>query len=467
MDHDNDELNPWGEELKLPIETISEIAGMLHRLADSGRCTQESPEGVFSSSSNCLATWVSRLADRIRAAQERERRAYERLHKCFWDKRTIQCIVRQMRDDADDLRHAFPNASEELDHFADSIAKSAKNCPNSGPKIGQLDACALDKVTKGEKVSTSQEPGDGVTESLTGIVRDLRDCANRVEEDYHDEDVWDSSEAAWIYRDIADRIEAAHKREKAVTDALLACKDKMTPHPDPDHVPPPYPGDAIVPRDTHGATGEGWYGFDLDGTLARYDGWKGIDHIGEPISAMVALIKRLHAEGKIVKIMTARVAPRDDTIDGHDARYYVCEWCAKHLGFTPDVVFQKDTRMLELYDDRVKQVVPNTGILVENLAGCGNASALRKALEDTEELLEHFAKPGTMLHGAFYLHMRDNRAALAGPARNCDIYDAENGAAECMQAIDAAWYEIDTIRATIGWMLASVEDSLKKEEGAE
>lgn len=209
MDHDNDELNPWGEELKLPMETINEIAGMLYRLADSGRCTQKSPEGVFSSSSNCLATWVSRLADRITAAQERERRAYERLHKCFWDKRTIQCIVRQMRDDADDLRHAFPNASEELDHFADSIAKSAKNCPNSSPKIGQLDAPAPDELTKDEKVSTSQEPGDGVTESLTDIVRDLRDCANRVEEDYHDEDVWDSSEAAWIYRDIADRIEKA------------------------------------------------------------------------------------------------------------------------------------------------------------------------------------------------------------------------------------------------------------------
>ena len=50
-----------------------------------------------------------------------------------------------------------------------------------------------------------------------------------------------------------------------------------------------------------------------------------------------------------------------------------------------------------------------------------NAAALRKALEDTEELLEHFAKPGTMLHNAFFLHMRDNRAALAAPPRNCDV----------------------------------------------
>ena len=63
-------------------------------------------------------------------------------------------------------------------------------------------------------------------------------------------------------------------------------------------------------QDTHGQAGSGWYGFDLDGTLAKYDGWKGIEHIGEPVKPMVDLIKRMHAEGKVVKILTARVAPR-------------------------------------------------------------------------------------------------------------------------------------------------------------
>ena len=63
-------------------------------------------------------------------------------------------------------------------------------------------------------------------------------------------------------------------------------------------------------NDTHGETGKGWYGFDLDGTLAKYDKWEGIDHIGEPVKPMVDLIKRMHAEGKVVKILTARVAPR-------------------------------------------------------------------------------------------------------------------------------------------------------------
>lgn len=55
----------------------------------------------------------------------------------------------------------------------------------------------------------------------------------------------------------------------------------------------------------------------------------------------------------------------------------------------------------------------------------GNAAALREALESTEELLEHFAKPGTMLGDAFAFHMRDNRAALYEPPRNCDRFGDE------------------------------------------
>jgi len=155
--------------------------------------------------------------------------------------------------------------------------------------------------------------------------------------------------------------------------------------------------------DTHGVSGEGWYGFDLDGTLAKYDGWKGLDNIGEPIKPMVDLIKRMHDEGKVVKILTARVAPRlcgethatgckcghceeeaskppvmqeqylvklgkDGLTIKLRASDYIRDWCVKHLGFTPEIVYQKDHLMLELYDDRVKQVVPNAGWLVEDIA---------------------------------------------------------------------------------------------------
>lgn len=157
-------------------------------------------------------------------------------------------------------------------------------------------------------------------------------------------------------------------------------------------------------NDTHGENGKGWYGFDLDGTLAKYDGWKGIDHIGEPVKPMVELIRRMHDEGKIVKIMTARVAPRANAeykdrekcvppgyaatadfsglsvdaktwvenmylvLDTWGAREFVIDWCLKNLGFLPEITHEKDHLMLELYDDRVKQVVPNEGWLVEDIA---------------------------------------------------------------------------------------------------
>lgn len=144
-------------------------------------------------------------------------------------------------------------------------------------------------------------------------------------------------------------------------------------------------------NDTHGATGEGWYGFDLDGTLAKYDKWEGIDHIGEPIVPMVKLIRQMHDEGKTVKILTARVSPRPvpDTKpnpymegnwciqepdvqtwalkDAWTAGEFIQEWCYRHLGFIPEITHEKDHLMLELYDDRVKQVIPNMGVLVETL----------------------------------------------------------------------------------------------------
>lgn len=54
----------------------------------------------------------------------------------------------------------------------------------------------------------------------------------------------------------------------------------------------------------------GWIGVDLDGTLAEYTGWKGVEHIGEPI--------------------------------------------------TP--ICTKDYSMIELWDDRAIRVQPNKGI---------------------------------------------------------------------------------------------------------
>lgn len=109
---------------------------------------------------------------------------------------------------------------------------------------------------------------------------------------------------------------------------------------------------------------EPWIGVDLDGTLAHYDEWRGIEHIGEPITPMWRRVMEWLREGKQVRILTARVGPQR-----HDVPHSVAEitghieqWCLKHLGQVLPVTCQKDYNMVEFWDDRCVQVVANEGI---------------------------------------------------------------------------------------------------------
>lgn len=102
----------------------------------------------------------------------------------------------------------------------------------------------------------------------------------------------------------------------------------------------------------------GWIGVDLDGTLAHYDHWRGIEHIGDPVPAMVKRIHEWRDRGIRVKIFTARVSHSEDA---ELARHYVEKWCLKHLGVVLPVTNVKDFGTIELWDDRAIQVIPNTG----------------------------------------------------------------------------------------------------------
>jgi len=112
----------------------------------------------------------------------------------------------------------------------------------------------------------------------------------------------------------------------------------------------------------------GWIGVDLDGTLAVYDGWKGPNFIGAPIAPMVNRVKEWLAQGRQVKIMTARVGPRKTSKDPFDTAaqqtYIIKRWCKTHLGQELEVTATKDFGMEVLYDDRAIQVEPNTGRLI-------------------------------------------------------------------------------------------------------
>ena len=113
----------------------------------------------------------------------------------------------------------------------------------------------------------------------------------------------------------------------------------------------------------------GWIGVDLDGTLAFYP--SNFPDIGPPIPRMQERVKQWLAEGKQVKIFTARVAVVEiSNDDGQAADQQFAEyqqalielWCQKHLGQVLPVTAQKDFLMVELWDDRCVQMVTNTGI---------------------------------------------------------------------------------------------------------
>lgn len=98
-----------------------------------------------------------------------------------------------------------------------------------------------------------------------------------------------------------------------------------------------------------------WIGVDFDCTLAYYTSWGAPDELGEPIPLMLNRVKTWIAQGKHVKIFTARA-------DIPEAVVAIKKWTVKHLGIELEVTNVKDLAMIELWDDRAIQMIPNTGI---------------------------------------------------------------------------------------------------------
>lgn len=112
----------------------------------------------------------------------------------------------------------------------------------------------------------------------------------------------------------------------------------------------------------------GWIGFDLDGTLAKYDGWVGNAEIGEPVKPILDKLLYLLDQGHTVKIFTARVAgigvydmSLSRNLTEEDVLDPIREWCRKHIGQELEITNVKDFGMKVLYDDRCVAVEPNTG----------------------------------------------------------------------------------------------------------
>lgn len=112
-----------------------------------------------------------------------------------------------------------------------------------------------------------------------------------------------------------------------------------------------------------------WIGVDLDGTLAFYDGWKGAQHIGNPIPEMVERVRAWLAAGKEVRIFTARVAEAFDGRDMGEVYDRIHKFSRDNFGQALPITCTKDHGMTELWDDRAVRVVKNTGQIDNNFAG--------------------------------------------------------------------------------------------------
>lgn len=114
---------------------------------------------------------------------------------------------------------------------------------------------------------------------------------------------------------------------------------------------------------------------DIDKTLAYYEEGDadkyGVDYIGEPIPEMVAKVKAEIANGSEVYIFTARANAASDSFEDQ-MKATMCvpaimEWCKKHLGTVLPIAHRKLYIFTEIWDDRARQVWPNTGVFVTEL----------------------------------------------------------------------------------------------------
>jgi len=121
---------------------------------------------------------------------------------------------------------------------------------------------------------------------------------------------------------------------------------------------------------------------DLDGVLAKYDKWRGVDHIGDPIPGALEFAKKLAKIAEIV-VFSSRCA--QDILEGSritpgQLRIHVIEWLEKNkFPYTDVYTGQGKPRAAAFIDDRAVPCSPQN-----------DKNAFTNALEQTRLLV---AKP--------------------------------------------------------------------------
>lgn len=131
---------------------------------------------------------------------------------------------------------------------------------------------------------------------------------------------------------------------------------------------------------------EAWIGVDLDGTLARYTGWKGATKIGTPIPRMVRRIRRWVSHGKKVKIFTARA-------DDERSVNAIKKWLKDNELPDLEVTNLKDQHCIQFWDDRAVSVEKNTGKIKES-------EEIEQQLIRASKKIKHCGDCGTLYYNA-------------------------------------------------------------------
>lgn len=182
-------------------------------------------------------------------------------------------------------------------------------------------------------------------------------------------------------------------------------------------------------NDTHGVEEDKYViAVDLDGTLAEYNGWKGIDHIGKPIEKMVKKVVDAHNDGTTIYIFTARIA------DERGARknkilHYIEDWLLKHDIPFDEITCIKHKVIREFWDDRAVCVVPNSGMFSyeQNLI-CDESSL------DQQIGGNHYSKLN--IQPAEYCEYNKLPALEAGVIKYVTRHEDKNGIEDIDKAID-------------------------------
>jgi hypothetical protein len=104
----------------------------------------------------------------------------------------------------------------------------------------------------------------------------------------------------------------------------------------------------------------GWFGIDLDETLAFYTGPSGNTKIGPAILEIMVIAKRWLSEGKDVRLFTARAGFLDEIAK-------IEAWLEEHDLQDMKITNVKDHGMVILLDDKAREVAGNTGIILGGL----------------------------------------------------------------------------------------------------